>query len=209
MVACGRDALREVCSSRGAGAEGCVIGQPAVAGVRRKERPENNAVRAAARVFEEYGDFIRAVIHYQARRKSDEEDLFQEFFLTLIRNPIPPDILNVRSYLYPAVIHHVVDSSRRRENYRQKMKRYAQNTGISVNMQASGSAFIENTEERNAILAYFARHLQQREARAFLLRYRDNFSTAEIAAAMGVNVRTVSRYLSEGLRRLRETLATW
>jgi RNA polymerase sigma factor (sigma-70 family) len=179
-----------------------------VARVRRNERPGDDAVRAAARVFEEYGGFIRAVIHYQTHHKSEEEDLFQEFFLTLIRKPVPSETRNIKSYLYQAITHHIVDSSRRWANYRQAVKRYVQKIGIPINTDASGSAFIENSEEKDAILAYFARHLQQREAQAFLLRYRDHFSIREIAAAMGVNVRTVSRYLSEGLRRLRETLAT-
>jgi RNA polymerase sigma factor (sigma-70 family) len=56
-------------------------------------------------------------------------------------------------------------------------------------------------------VAYLSRLLQDREAQAFVLRYRDNCSIPEIAARMGVDRRTVSRYLAESLRKLRRDLA--
>jgi RNA polymerase sigma factor (sigma-70 family) len=184
------------------------LGQPAVAGVRRNEVFAGEAVRLATEIFEEHGGFIRAVIRFQARR-AEEEDLFQEFFLALIRNPVPAGVQNLRSYLYRAVTNHVVDSARRRENYRRALKKYAKHTRVSINKRPAGNALIvDDTEEKNAKIAFFARHLQEREAQAFVLRHRDNRSIQEIAAMMGVNARTVSRYLSEGIRKLRQALAT-
>ncbi len=179
-----------------------------MAGYRRRGRPDGDAVQRAVAIFNEYGDFIRAVIRFQAHERSWQEDLFQEFFLTLIRKPVPAEVRNIKSYLYRAIVHHVLDSVRARENYRRAMKKYAKKTRIPINNRWAGSALIEDTEERNATIAYLARHLQEREAEAFVLRYRDNFSIGEIATRMGVNARTVSRYLSESLKRLRETLTT-
>ncbi len=179
-----------------------------MAGYRRRGRPDDDAVQRAVAIFNEYGDFIRAVIRFQAHERSWQEDLFQEFFLTLIRKPVPAEVRNIKSYLYRAIVHHVLDSVRARENYRRAMKKYAKKTRIPINNRSAESALIEDTEERNATIAYLARHLQEREAQAFLLRYRDNFSIGEIATRMGVNARTVSRYLSESLKRLRETLTT-
>ncbi len=179
-----------------------------MAGYRRRGRPDRDAVQRAVAVFNEYGDFIRAVIRFQARERSAQEDLFQEFFLTLIRQPVPPEVQNIKSYLYRAIVHDILDSVRARENYRRAVEKYAKKTRIPINNRSVGSALIEDTEETNATIAYLARYLQEREAQAFLLRYRDNFSIGEIAARMGVNARTVSRYLSEGLKRLRETLTT-
>jgi RNA polymerase sigma factor (sigma-70 family) len=126
----------------------------------------------------------------------------------LIRRPVPADVRNVKSYLYRAVVHLILDSVRARDNYRRAVKKYAKKTGIPINNRFAGNALIEDTEERNATIAHLARHLQGREAQAFVLRYRDNFSIGEIATRMGVNARTVSRYLSESLKRLRETLTT-
>jgi len=179
-----------------------------VAGYRRKGRPGADAVQRTIAIFDEYGDFIRTVIRFQTRDRSSQEDLFQEFFLILIRNPVPADVQHVKGYLYRAIVHHILDSARTRQTYRDAVKKYAQETRISINSRGAGIALIEDTEERNATIAYLARHLQEREAEAFVLRYRDNFSIGEIATRMGVNARTVSRYLSESLRRLRETLTT-
>jgi RNA polymerase sigma factor (sigma-70 family) len=179
-----------------------------VARVRRIERLGGETVQAAAEIFSEYDGFIRAVIRFRAHNKSEEEDLFQEFFVTLIRNPVPADVRSIKSYLYRAIVNHIVDSVRRRETSRRAVKKYVKETGFPINNRSAENVFIEDVEERNAAIAYFVRHLHEREAQAFVLRYRDNCSLGEIAAKMGVNVRTVSRYLSEGLRRLRKTLAT-
>ncbi len=184
------------------------LGHPAVAGVRRNEVLAGEAVRLATDIFDEYGGFIRAIIRFQVHHRSEEEDLYQEFFLTLIRKPVPIEVQNLRSYLYRAVTNHVVDSARRRECYHRAVKKYAKRTRISINNRPVGNALIDDTEEKNAIIAYYARHLQEREAQAFVLRYRDNCSVGEIAARMGVNARTVSRYLSESIRKLRQALAT-
>jgi len=198
----------ESVSSRPAGTEGCFLGQPAVAGVQRNEVLIGETVSRAAEIFDEYGDFIRAIIRFQVHHRSGEEDLFQEFFLALIRKPVPVEVQNVKSYLYRAVTHHVVDSARRRGNYHRAVKKYAKHTRISINKHPVGNALIDDTEEKNAKIAGFARHLQEREAQAFVLRYRDNCSIGEIAATMGVNARTVSRYLSGSIRKLRQALAT-
>jgi RNA polymerase sigma factor (sigma-70 family) len=188
------------------GHRSCLWEQPVVTGYRRRGRPSADAVRRAVAVFDEYGDFIRTVIRFQTHDQSWREDLFQEFFLTLLRKPVPADVRNVKSYLYRAIVHHILDSVRTRRTYRHAVKKYVKETRIPINNREAGTALIEDTEERNATIASLARHLQEREAEAFVLRYRDNFSIGEIAAKMGVNTRTVSRYLSESLRRLRETL---
>jgi len=176
-----------------------------VAGVRRKGRHGKDAVEAATAVFNEYGGFIQAVIRFQTAGKFDPEDLFQEFFLVLVHKPVPPDVRNIKSFLYRAVVNHVLDLVRRRARHGRDMKKYSEETRISINNRAARNAFIK--EEKGAAVAYMVRHLQVREAQAFVLKYRDDCSIAEIAATMGVNKRTVSRYLSEGLKKLRKTMA--
>jgi len=179
-----------------------------VTGFQGNEGLGGDAVRAATEVFNTHSGFIRAVIRFQAHNKSEEDDLFQEFFLVLIRKPLPVNVRNIRGYLYRAIVSHILDSARMRENYRRIMRDYVEKTGISINNCPAGNVFIEDAEEKDAVVAHFVRYLQEREAQAFVMRYRDNFSIGEIAVRMDVNVRTVSRYLSDGLRRLRETLST-
>jgi RNA polymerase sigma factor (sigma-70 family) len=178
-----------------------------VARVRRNIRLTNDRVQRATAIFREYGSFIRTIIRTHTHDWSEQEDLCQEFYLALIRKPVPAEVQYIKSYLYRAVIHHITDSLRGRQAYRRRVKKYAEEVRISINNDPAGNVLVTDTEEMNARIAYFARHLQDREALAFVLRYRDNYSITEIAARMGVTARTVSRYLSASVRRLRDTLA--
>ncbi len=177
-----------------------------MAGGRRNRKCSEETIRAVADIVTRHSGFIRGVIRFQNCRCIEEDDLFQEFFLMLIRKPVPPDVRCLRSYLYKAIVHHVVDLIRHQVSYRRNLKKYAEEVRISINNRPVANAS-KNGGHRDAALAYMVRHLREREAQAFMLKYRDNCSIGEIAVRMGVEKRTVSRYLSEGLKRLQRTLA--
>ena len=165
------------------------------------------AIRAAAAIFAEYGGFIRTIIRFEAGKKLDVEDLYHEFFLALVFKPIPPGARSIKGCLYRAIVHHVVNAVRLCEADSRMVEKYAKEIRISINIEGSGSAYI-NEEQKNTAVAGVDRYLQKREGQAFLLRYCDDYSILEIATRMGINQRTVSRYLSEGLRKLQRKLAT-
>ena len=167
---------------------------------------EQKDIKRAARVFAEHGTFIRAIIRFQSDDTSCVEDLYQEFFLKLIRKPLPSGLDDVKSYLYRAVTNDVLDSARQKEGYRHFLKKYSKKIRISINKRAPTNAFLE-IEEPDSLFGLLARQLTKRQSQAVTLRYRDDFSLAEIATEMGVNRRTVSRYISSGLRRLKGVLA--
>ena len=54
-------------------------------------------ITAAARIYEEHGDFIYSVIRYQVTDESLVDDLFQDFFLALIANPLLKAFLRLLS----------------------------------------------------------------------------------------------------------------
>lgn len=166
----------------------------------------DSAVRAATAIFEEHGEFIRKVLGRQAGSKLDVEDLYQEFYLALIHKPVPTDVRDVRGYLYKALVHRVISEARRCGAYSNAMKKYANETRISINNGETEDAFIVE-EHQNAAIAKLSHCLQEREAEAFVMKYRDDCSILEIATRMGINKRTVSRYLSESLRKLHRRLA--
>ncbi len=172
---------------------------------RRKGEADESAVRAAARIFATYGAYIRAIIRFQAKNQFREDDLYQEFFLSLIRKPVPADVRNVRSYLYQAIRNDIVDSIRRQTTQQEHLEKHAQEIRISINNPTPTDAIIFG-DERISAFRYLTRQLRHREAEAVTLRYRDDCSIADIASRMGVNKRTVSRYLSAGLKRLRQGL---
>lgn len=175
--------------------------------VRSIVEKNDSAVQRATAVFTEHGEFIRKVLRFQVGKKLDIEDLYQEFYLVLIHKPVPADVRDVRGYLYRAIVHYVIDAARSRAAYSHAVKKYAQETRISVNKQRTRNAFIDE-EHRNAAVARLSRHLQKREAQVFTLKFRDGCSILEIATRMGITKRSVSRYLSASLRKLHRRLAT-
>ena len=145
-----------------------------------------------------------------------------EYLLQQALTPVPgqKQASTDEGYFYDAPDHHVVldfaksraitndvlDSARQRQSYRQHLKIYSQKIRISINKKAPTNAFLK-TEESDSLFGLLARQLTRRQSQAVTMRYRDNCSLPEIAAAMGVDRHTVSRYLSSGLKRLRGVLA--
>ncbi|UCD51415.1 MAG: RNA polymerase sigma factor [Phycisphaerales bacterium] len=164
------------------------------------------AVASAAAIFDEYGNYIRAIIRFQTRNQFQAEDLFQQFFLVLAAKPIPARVVNIKSYLYRAVANTVIESARREVREKRCREKHADEARISINNRTPQSAIISK-EETESVFRSLAGQLRRREAEAVTLRYRDNCSITEIAEKMGVDRRTVSHYLSEGLKQLRRVRA--
>lgn len=172
--------------------------------VKKESAPPSNVARAAE-IFSEYGDFIRTVIHYKVKNEAWASDLFQDFFLSLVSKPIPTGVQNVRSYLYRAIINDIVDATRRVEKYKTRMNKYAECLNYSINKNNPENALIE-VEETDKTFKLIEGWLRRSETQAISLRYRDNYNIKEVAKKMYVNNRTVSRYISAGLSKIRQFL---
>lgn len=61
-------------------------------------------------------------------------------------------------------------------------------------------------EETDRIVRLIETRLRHSEAQAVILRYKNDYKIDEIALKMGVNTRTVSWYISTGLRKVRRFL---
>ena len=72
-----------------------------------------NNLDLTSKVFAEHGDFIHVVIRSQVKNEAQADDIFQDFFLSLVYNPVPKGVKNMKSYLYRAIINDVVDAVRR------------------------------------------------------------------------------------------------
>ena len=113
--------------------------------VSKKNEPSCNVERAAE-IFSEYEDFIFAVIRNQASSDVQANDLFQDFFLSLVSKPIPPGIQNIKSYLYRAIINDIIDAARRVERHKTLMHKYAKFLDYSINNSSPENALIETEE---------------------------------------------------------------
>lgn len=167
---------------------------------------KNDAVDAASALFREHGSFIRTAIRFQSKNEFQEDDLFQQFFLSLVNRPVPANVDNIRSYLYRAIANDIVDSSRRKTRRRKHFEKLAEEFRNSIHKRASSHAVMGEDNDDAAFLG-LTRQLRNREAEVIVLRYQDDRSIAEIAHIMGVDQRTVSHYLAAALRQLRRICA--
>lgn len=163
-------------------------------------------VEAAAKVFLEHGDFIRTIIRQKVRSEAEAEDLFHDLFLSLATKPVPPNIQNVRSYLYRALSNDIIDSRRRIKVHQTAIYKHHESS-ICNKVDRDPELVLIDIEETVKLFELVEKQLSSTEARAVTLRYRENYTTEETAREMKVKPRTVSRYLSVGLSKLREFLS--
>lgn len=164
-----------------------------------------NNVAFASKLFAEHGSFIRAVILSKVKDKVQADDIFQDFFLDLVRKPVAKHIMNIRSYLYRAITNDVVDSIRRRQRYELLIGRYSGSYDYSINVIGVEDAIITE-EEINNVLRIIERQLKSCEFRAVTLRYGKGMSVEEVANIMHIKRRSVSRYVSVGIKKIRQLL---
>jgi len=160
-------------------------------------------VGLAAEVFDRYGDDIRAIIHFNIKDKSKVDDIFQDFFVSIVRNPIPQDIQDIRGYLYRAVTNDVIDVSRQKKCHQDHIKKYAEcrKHFIIAEDPQNIAIQVENTKKMFRLIET---RLPKREAEAVLQRYGQGYSTPDTAKRMHVDKTIVSRYLSMALKKMRE-----
>ena len=161
-------------------------------------------VELAAEVFGEHGEFIRSAIRYHVKNESQVEDLFQDLFLFFVSKPIPADVRNVKGFLYKVIHDSVRDAYRRTERYRARLRRYSD--PLQQLTDNRPEAPLMETEETMKMFELIEKRLPPKEALAVTLRYGSNCSTGEVAKQMGVKPRSVSRYVSVGIKKFRTYL---
>ena len=160
-------------------------------------------VNHATEIFFEYGDFIRTVIRHKIHDENRVEDLFQDFFVSLVSRPIPPDVRDLRSFIYKAIINDIIDRARSTERYKNLKHKYAEYLEEPVNNCTAEDAFIEK-EQTDKMIELIEMRVTRSEAKAITSRYCDNLCIQEIADRMSIDGRSVSRYISTGLRKVRQ-----
>ena len=167
-------------------------------------RPEiRKRVGLASEVFDRYGDEIRAIIHFNVKDKTKADDIFQDFFVSIVRKPIPSGIRDIRAYLYRAVTNDVIDVSRQIKNHQDHIKQYAECRKKNELAEDPQKTAIQ-TEGTKKMFRLIESRLPKREAEVVVQRYGHGLSITDTAEKMNVNKRIVSRYLSLALKKMRE-----
>jgi RNA polymerase sigma-70 factor (ECF subfamily) len=153
-------------------------------------------------IFAEYGEFILSVIQAKVQDTEVVDDLFQDFFLSLVRRPLPDDLKNIKAYLYRSIINDIIDYTRRTKY--KKLETSYDELQCNITTNASAEKDMSNKEQAGKIYDLIDRKLPSSESTAVRLRYKENQNISEIAEHMNITKRSVARYVSSGLRTIRE-----
>ena len=162
-------------------------------------------VQRATAIFSEHCDFIRAVIRYKIKDESMAEDLFHNFFLSLVSRPVPAEVRDIKGYIYRAIINDVTDHIRHLGRYQALTHRCADYNKLTVNNRLPEDALMEK-EQTDRMIELIRKRVTRNEFKAITSRYRDGLSIKEAADRMSINNRSVSRYISTGLRKVKQFL---
>lgn len=165
------------------------------------------ALENITNIWQQNESFIRNAILSQVNDADLAEDIFQDFFLSLISKPIDPNMQNIKGYLHRAIRNDIIDAARRRKSYRALLHRYATHRN-HTSIPKSVEYIVANTEEAEKMLDHIQALLVHSEAEAIRLRHHCDYSVGEVADKLQVKKRTVSRYVSVGLKKLRQFLKT-
>ncbi len=162
-------------------------------------------VELAARIFREHGDLIRDIIRFNVPKEADADDIFQDFFLSLVSRPVPDTVQNIKAYLYRAIKNDITDASRRTKNYKSTVQRYAQCHKYRT-MRKRPNNIVAQSEKVQKIFQIIEHKLPPREFQAITERFVHDHSINEAARRMHIGEKTYSRYLWLGLRKIRSIL---
>lgn len=161
---------------------------------------------AVYRIYTDNGLFIHQVIRFHLGNSPNVDDVFQSFFLRLLEKPIPKrEVINERSYLYRMITNNIIDDVRRTRTYRNHISRYS-------NIQPHHKFVYEPANETiqedkvNHIMHVIDNCLPAHMAATLKLRYEQNLSNAQIAGRLSVKRKTVIKYISDGLKKIRKIL---
>lgn len=159
-------------------------------------------VEATSKIFKEYGKAIRNTIRFHVNDESIVDDIFHDFFLSLVRRPVCSDIQNLKGYLCNAVKNDIIDAVRRCRSYDTRNQKYADLHMNHVRYALPEDTVIR-TEEIDNLFNVIEEQLRPHEATAITQRYRYGRDIGEGACAMQINKRTFSRYICTGLKKIR------
>lgn len=159
-------------------------------------------VQLAAEIFGKYGDDIRAIIYFNVADQSKADDLFQDFFVSLVHNPIPPHIDDVKAYLYRALTNDVIDVRRQIKNHQDYIQKYAETQKSDMIQDDPQNGFIQ-AEATERMFRLMESCLSKREATAVVQRYAKGLSMTATAKKMHLDKASVYRYLSKARGKIR------
>ncbi len=158
-------------------------------------------------ILERYSDYIWSIIKCQTNNTHDGEEYYQCAVLEIMRalkSGFFPETSNpaiIKSYLYRTIVNNAIDKSRR------KICEYKSNKAYSDIRYSYETKYIPDRgvieEEEIDLIENDMDKLPKRLRYALKSKYFLSEDIHTIASKMGVSSRTISKYISIGIRELR------
>lgn len=160
-------------------------------------------IKQAVEIFEEHSNTILTAIRFHINNQSNVDDIYQDFFLSLIQKPVPDRNKNVRAFINRAIRNDVLDAASQTRSYYLRNQKYAKINSGRFKLKTP-EKIISHAEEIDQLFNIIESQLLKHEAEAIIQKYRYGKDIAEIANVMGINRRSVSCYICTGLQKLRK-----
>ena len=133
-------------------------------------------VAQATDFFLRYEKCIRSIITFVAPDPDDAEDLYQDFYVSIVKKPLPEGIEDVEGYLYRTLLNRSRGKTRQAVRYRESLKRYAGGQE-EQSEQRDVAEEVSRVDEAVTVLKTAKRLLGRREYEALRLRYYEGQCT--------------------------------
>lgn len=127
---------------------------------------------------------------------SEAEDIVQDIFVRLMQSDILPADDKVRAYLMTAVRNGCINRIRKKSITNQFRELY------SMDIDSDWQHIEQRMETIDAICDYAENHLQEPHLTIFRLRFEDDMKLKDIANQLGMNLKTVFKYLSQSINEI-------
>ena len=156
-------------------------------------------------IYRDNGQFIRKIIRFHLGDTPEVDDVFQSFFLRLLEKPVPKkEVVSQRPYLYKMITYNIVDDVRRTRAYKKHISKYSTIPCHKPSCEPCEKLMQE--EQINSVLHTIENHLPTHISKTLKLRYKESYSNDEIANTIPAKKSTIIKYISDGLKMLREIL---
>lgn len=167
----------------------------------------NNHTAQIVSIFEQYGDFLQKVVGFEVKDDHLARDILQDFFIKLMERPLPDDIRDMKSYLFRMIQNDIRNAYRRLTRYKEHLESYREYRTITDRRREHADRKMGELQDVERLLDMVNLWLPQRERQAIVLKYVHGYNSEQIAAEMGVKPRSIARYISVGLKKIRDYLA--
>lgn len=128
----------------------------------------------------------------------EAEDVVQDVFARLLESDILPADDKARAYLMTAVRNGCINRIRQKTLTQQFRELY------SLDAEADWQQAEQRMVTLQAIIDYAENHLSEPHRTIFRLRFQEDLKLKDIASRLGMNLKTVFKYLSQSIQSVQE-----